>query len=110
MKNIFEYMTTVIVTMLIVFMFSSIVSIGTQLLNARLIHSIAIDNIEASYYNFNPNSLLKDDIFDGWKFDDIKELNSVNSRKDYLVTLNYKIDIPLLGTSINDLKIEGYAR
>lgn len=110
MKSMFEYMTTMIVTMVLVFMFSVVISIGTQILNARLIHSIAIDNIEASYYNFDPNSLLKDDLFKGWKFDKPKELSSVNTRKDYLVTLNYKINIPLIDASINNLKIEGYAR
>lgn len=96
MKNMFEYMTTVVVAMLIVFMFTSVISIGTQILNARLVHSIAIDNIEASYYNYDPNNLLKADIFDGWKFNEIKELDSVNTRKDYLVTLNYTIKIPFI--------------
>lgn len=110
MKSMFEYMTTMIVTMILVFMFSIVISIGTQLLNARLIHSIAIDNIEASYYNFDPNSLLNDDLFKEWSFDDPLELSSVNTRKNYLVTLNYKINIPLVNTSIDNLKIEGYAR
>lgn len=109
MKNMIEYMTTMIVTMIIIFMFSSVISIGTQMLNARLIFGIALENIEASYYNYNPNNLLKDDMFDGWNFK-VEELNSINSRKDYLVSLNYKINIPLIGTSLDNLKIEGYAR
>lgn len=109
MKTMFEYMTTMIITMVLVFMFSVIISVGTQILNARLVHSIAVDNIEASYYNFDPNSLLKDDLFNGWNFK-VSELSSINTRKDNLVTLNYKINIPLLNTTIRNLKIEGYAR
>lgn len=109
MKSMFEYMTTMIVTMILVFIFSVVVSIGTQMLNARLIHSIAIDNIETSYYNYNPNRLLRNDQFKGWTIE-TQVLRTVNSRRDYLVTLNYTINIPLINTSIDGLKIEGHAR
>lgn len=114
MKNIFEYMTTMFVTMILVFLFSSIISIGAQLLNARLIHSMAIDNIQSSYYDESIkeryNSYLNsDDRFSGWKIN-LALKDSVNSRRTYLVTLKYKVKMPLISQYIDNLKIEGYAR
>lgn len=115
MKNLFEYMTTMIVTMILVFIFSSIISVGSQLLNARMIHSMAIDNLQSSYYDksiesrYN-NYLNSEDRFNGWKIKLNGPIDSVNSRRTYLVTLNYKIKMPLIGQYINNLEIKGYAR
>lgn len=115
MKNIFEYMTTMIVTMILVYTFSSIISVGTQILNARMIHSMAIENIQSSYYDeaietrFN-NYLNSDDKYNGWKIIMNGPIDSVNSRKTYLVTLDYKIKMPLIGEYIDNLQIQGYAR
>lgn len=38
-------MTTMIITMILVFVFTSIISIGSQMMNARLIHSAGIENL-----------------------------------------------------------------
>ncbi len=108
MKNMFEYMTTMIITIVLVFVFTTIVSISTQMLNARLVHSAAVDNFQSSYYTYDLNSLLSDSRYNGWYFEK-KEENSVNTRRDYLITLNYKISLPLFNTSI-DSSIKGYAR
>lgn len=114
MKNIFEYMTTMIVTMILVFIFSSIISVGSQLLNARMIHSMAVDNLQSSYYDesiesrYN-NYLNSDERFSGWRIN-MTSKESVNSRRTYLVTLKYKVKMPLIGQYINNLEIKGYAR
>lgn len=115
MKNIFEYMTTMIVTMILVFVFSSIISVGSQMLNARMIHSMAIDNIQSSYYDESIEErynkyLNGQDRFSGWKINLNGPIESVNSRRTYIVTLNYKIKMPLIGQYINNLQIKGYAR
>lgn len=115
MKNIFEYMTTMIVSMILVFIFTSIITIGSQMLNARLIHSMAIDDIQSSYYDESIkdryNSYLNsDDRFSGWKINLAGPTESVNSRRTYLVTLVYKIKMPLIGQYIDNLEIKGYAR
>lgn len=105
----FEYMTTMIVSMILVFLFTAIVGVGVQLLNARLVHSAAIENLQSSYYTYNPQVILDKNGFDDWHFS-VKEVSgSVKTRRNYLVTLNYVVNIPLLNADING-KIEGYAR
>ncbi len=108
MKSMFEYMTTMIITIILVFVFTTIISVGTQMLNARLVHTSAIERLQSSYYSFDPNSLLNDDRYQEWSFE-IREENSVNTRKDYFVNLNYKINLPLFTSKI-DANISGYAR
>lgn len=108
MKNMFEYMTTMIITMILVFVFTSIVSIGSQMLNARLIHSAAIEKFESSFYTYNINDLLNSDELKDWSFT-CQELNAVKTRRDFLITLNYKINLPLFNTTI-DGQLKGYAR
>lgn len=108
MKNMIEYMTTMIITIILVFVFTSIISIGTQMLNARFIHTSAVEKLQSSYYSFDPNSLLNSEEYKEWAFE-IKEENSINTRKDYLVSLNYKINLPLFSSKI-DANINGYAR
>lgn len=108
MKNMFEYMTTMIITMILVFVFTSIISIGSQMLNARLIHSAAIEKFESSYYTYDLNDLLNTEELNGWSFT-CQELNAVKTRRDFLITLNYKINLPLFDTKF-DGQLKGYAR
>lgn len=108
MKNIFEYMTTMIITMILVFVFTSIISISSQMMNARLIHSAGIEKFESSYYTYNLNDLINHEELKNWSFD-CKELSSVKSRKDFLITLNYQINLPLFNRKING-QFKGYAK
>lgn len=108
MKNMFEYMNTMIVTIILVFVFTSIISISTQILNARLIFSDGLEKFQSSYYTYDLNSSLDDERYTNWYFEK-KEENSINTRKDYLITLNYKIALPLFNTSLNG-QIRGHAR
>lgn len=108
MKNIFEYMTTMIITMILVFVFTSIISIGTQMMNARLIHSAGIEKFESSYYTYNLNDLLNKEEMKNWSFT-CQELSSIKTRRDFLITLDYQINLPLFDKKISD-QYKGYAR
>lgn len=101
-------MTTMIITMVMVFVFTSIISIGVQMMNARLIHSAGIEKFESSYYNYDLNDLLNQNELKGWSFN-CQELASVKSRKDFLITLNYQINLPLFDKRING-QFKGYVR
>ena len=107
MKTIVEQMTTMIILSISVLIFTFIMIISLQILNARLIHDSGIEKIQASYYTITVDDLNKN-LKDNWYFE-INELSSINTRKDYEVALNYVINIPLIN---NDLKgrIVGYAR
>lgn len=101
-------MTTMIITMILVFVLTSIISIGTQLMNARLIHSAGIEKFESSYYNYDLNDLINQNELKDWSFE-CKELSSVKSRRDFLITLNYQINLPLFDKKING-QFKGYVR
>ncbi len=104
----FEYLNTMVVTIVLVFVFTSIISISTQVLNARLIFSDGVDKFSNSYYTYDLNSCLSDDMYKNWYFEKQEE-NSINTRKDYLITLNYKIALPLFNMNI-DGQMKGHAR
>lgn len=101
-------MTTMIITMILVFVFTSIISIAVQMMNARLIHSTGIEKFESSYYTYDLNNLLNNEEMENWYFD-CQELSSVKTRKDFLITLNYQIKLPLFDKEINS-QFKGYAR
>lgn len=108
MKSMIEQMTTMIVMFVMVLVFTIIITVGVQILNARLIHSGAIEQLQSSYYSVTVDDLNRQ-VNDGWSFE-IKELNSVKTRKDYEVILHYLIYLPIFRhTGINGT-ITGYAR
>lgn len=108
MKNMIEHMTTMIVMVVLVFVFTIIISVGLQIMNARLIHTSAIEQIQSSYYNVSVDE-LNAQVNDGWNFE-VKELMAINTRKDYEVTLHYLIQLPLFKKGAIRGVLVGYAR
>ncbi|MDD6004808.1 MAG: hypothetical protein PUC68_03985 [Firmicutes bacterium] len=110
MKTMFENMLTVIIMVVLLFVFSSIVASEIQIINARKIHTSAISQIQSSYYTVDINEMnntLHND-YPGWNLK-VEKLNSVKSRQDYKVILEYQIIIPVFNI-IKEGVIEGYAR
>lgn len=111
MKNIMEHMVTTLIMIVILFVFTSIMLCELQIENARNIHTTAINQIQSSYYTADiegVNLQLQEKFGDGWSLTATK-INSVNSRQDYLVTLNYKVYMPIFNISRTGI-IQGYAR
>ncbi len=108
MKTTIEHTATMIVMFILVFLFTSIMTIGLQILDARLIHTSGIERLQSSYYNVSIDE-LNEELKEGWYFE-IKELSSINTRKDYEVALNYRIEIPLFNATSFKGRIVGYAR
>ena len=108
MKSIIEHMITMIVLTVMVFVFSGILSIEQQIINARNYHTQVIEKIQAigSY---------EGDVFDTVINKLIDDSNNnlhveVSDNRLYAkVKYDFKIIVPLLGT-IDDNTIEGYAR
>jgi len=103
-----EQMTTMIIMMVLIFVFTIIMSAGLQILNARLIHSKAIEQLQSSYYTVTVDD-FNSQVEEGWNFE-VKELDSVKTRKCYEVTLNYLIHLPLFSEEGIKGRIEGFAR
>ena len=108
MKSMVEHMTTMIIMMVLIFVFTVIITTGLQIVNARLIHTNAIERMQSSFYNV-PVSDLNAELDEGWYFE-VNELSSVNTRRDYEVTLNYIIRMPLFSEGGVYGRIVGYAR
>ena len=101
-------MTTKVIMMILIFVFTIITTVGLQIVNARLVHTAGIERIQSSYYNVSLEE-LNSGLDPGWSFD-VKELSSVKTRRDYEVTLNYLIRMPLLNDGGVYGRIVGYAR
>lgn len=108
MKNLIEHLTTMIVMMTLIFVFTIIITIGLQIVEARLVHTSTIEKLQSSYYNLSIEE-INNEINNDWFFE-INELSSVNSRRDYEVILNYSIKIPLFTENGLKGRLVGYAR
>lgn len=110
MKTMFENMITTMIMIVMLFVMVSIGTIELQIINARKIHSSIINQIQASYYMVDVNDInarLKSE-YQNWNLD-VKEISSVNSRKDLLVTLDYEVVVPVFNI-VKSGRLEGYAR
>lgn len=111
MKNIIEHMVTTLIMVIMLFIFTSIMLAELQIENARNIHTTAINQIQSSYYTADIdgiNTQLQEKFGDGWSLT-AEKINSVNSRQDYLVTLDYTVYMPVFNISKTG-KLQGYAR
>ena len=111
MKNIMEHMVTTLIMVVILFVFTSVMLCELQIENARNLHTTAVNQIQSSYYTADIDGInvqLQEKFGDGWSLT-AEKINSVNSRQDYLVTLNYKVYMPIFNISKTGV-IQGYAR
>lgn len=110
MKTMFEHMITVIVMVIMLFIFTSIVMTEVQIVGARRVHASAINQIQSSYYAVDINALNDKlhETYPNWNLSS-SLIESVNTRKDYKVKLDYEIMIPVFNIKKKGM-IEGYAR
>ena len=112
MKSLFQHMIDIVVLIIMFFMFASLLQTELQIKEARDVHAPAIQAVQASYYDQETitklNEQIHQDYPDSWVLS-IQEVGTVSTRKDYLVTLHYEVEIPFFGmTKTGELK--GYAR
>lgn len=98
MKSMFEYAGTMVIMLLVTFVFITFMSIEIQEVSARNYHTRVVETIQNDS-NYEELSDYEDD--------NIKlQLNDDNT---VLVTYKYQIDVPLFGGVFNE-EIVGYAR
>lgn len=99
MKSMFEYMTTVLVMMIVSFVFVSFIAIELGATYARLYHSKVVEDIQnkGNYSEFDPEN-----------YDDNLEF-VINDDNTIKVIYHYDINTPILG-KIKGKDIVGYAR
>lgn len=110
MKVLFEHMATELMLIMILFVLSVFTVVDTQVLAARRVHSSVIDQMQASYYTVDIDSVnesLHDD-FPNWTIN-VEQIDSYGTRKEYKVELVYDIEVPLFGITKN-ASIVGYVR
>ena len=112
MKSIFDNFVSTIFFVIIVFVISSFTIVEMQLMSARHIHASAINQIQSSYYMVDIdkiNEKIKELYPGGDWFIESKVISAINNRQDRLVTLHYKVYLPLFSIEKEGV-IEGYAR
>ena len=102
MKTMFENMISLIITMIFVFVFTAIISIEVQVINARNIHSRVVEVYQDSYHTLSA-SYFNDLLSNGYV-----ELNTVND-SEFEVIYVYDVKIPFLNI-VDEQRIVGYAR
>lgn len=99
MRSMFEYMGTMIVMIIVSFIFMSFISVELQVVSSRNYHTRVVESIE---YSGDYESAVNNDYGEGINL----ILNDDNTIK---VTYNYKVSAPLLG-ELEASEIVGYAR
>ena len=87
-------------------MFAGLLQTELQIKEARDVHASAVEAVQASYYDEETieklNAQIHQDYPDSWILS-IQEVNTVGTRKDYLVTLHYEVDMPFFGINTADV-------
>lgn len=102
MKTMFENMISLIIMMILVFVFTGIISIETQVINARNIHSRVIELYQDSYH------FLSSDDFNRQLRKGNIEINEADYG-EYEVIYSYDVTIPFLNI-VDTQRIVGYAK
>lgn len=102
MKTMFENMISLIVMMILVFVFTGIISLETQVINARNIHSRVIELYQNSNHTLSPQ-YFNNCISNG------EVTFSSNDNNETEVIYTYNVSIPFI--NINDeYRIVGFAK
>lgn len=108
MKSIIEHMITMVVLSVMVFVFSGILSIEQQIINARNYHTQVIEKIQdIGSYEGDTFDTVSNKLIDDSKNNLRIEVS--NNKLFAKVEYDFRIIVPLLGV-IEDNTIEGYAR
>ena len=110
MKNLMEHMITEIILITIMFVFIAFSIMDMQTLTARRVHASAVDQMQATYYSLDEDEFNEKlhEKYPTWNIT-FTELNTFNTRKEYLITLDYEIVMPILNIKKQGT-LEGYAR
>ncbi len=112
MKSLFDNFVSTIFFVVMVFAISSFSVVEMQLMSARHIHTSVINQIQSSYYMVDIDKINQriEELYPGgdW-YVESTVINAINTRQDRLVTLHYKVYLPLFNIEQSGI-IEGYAR
>ena len=101
MKTLFENMISMIVMVLVIFSFTSVVSIQFQTIKASNIHTSAIEAIQNSYFEINED-YLNNRIDNGYF-----EISNLKDGKQ--VVYHYNVSLPFINYA-KESEIAGVAR
>ena len=111
-KSLFDNFVSTIFFVVMVFALSSFSIVEMQLMSARHIHTSVINQIQSSYYMVDIdkiNERIAELYPSGEWYVESTVINAINTRQDRLVTLHYKVFLPLFNIEQSGI-IEGYAR
>lgn len=102
MKTMFENMISLIVMMIFVFIFTGIITIETQVINARNIHARVMDLYQSS------NHILSESYFNNSLSNGHVSINSINDKETEII-YSYDISVPFIN-SIDEYRVVGYTK
>lgn len=102
MKVMFENMITLLIMMILVFVFTGIISVETQVINARNIHSRVVELYQNSYHHLN-SSHFNEQLNNGYI-----EINDAEY-DEHEIIYTYDVKIPFINIT-DTQRIVGYAK
>lgn len=102
MKTMFDNMVSLIIMMILVFVFTGFISIETQVINARNTHSRVVELYQNSFHNLSATDFNKE-IKNGHI-----EINP-SDLDEYEVVYTYDVSIPFLNIT-DTQRIVGYSK
>lgn len=102
MKTMFENMISLIVMMIFVFIFAGIISIETQVINARNIHARIVELYQSS------NHILNESYFNSSLENGYVSINNIDGKETEII-YNYSISVPFINT-IDEYRVVGYTK
>ena len=110
MDSIVKNFIGMILTVFGIYILASFSFAQMQIMTARHVHAAVVNQVQSSYYTVDVNA-INDKIhetFSDWNVTSTV-VSSVNNRQDRLITLNYKVVLPILNLEVPG-QIDGYAR
>lgn len=109
MKSLFENYVNCIVFMVMIFVIAAFSVTEMEVMTARHIHTSIVNQYQSSYHSLNidaVNTKLQE-TFPEWEVT-VSPVDSTTDRETMLVTLHYKVILPVFGVEKTG-EIDGYA-
>lgn len=112
MKSLFQHMLDILLIIIFFFMFAGLIKMESDLKEARDVFASTVEAVQSSYYDQETidklNEQLHQNYPESWKLS-ITEVDSVSTRRNYMVVLHYEIEMPFFGLTKSG-ELRGYAR
>lgn len=112
MKSLFQHMLDILFIIILFFTFAGLIKMESDIKEARDVLASTVEAVQSSYYDEETieklNNQLHQNYPDTWRLS-IVEIDSVSTRRNYMVILHYEVKMPFFGIKKSG-ELKSYAR